>query len=54
MYPYLRLNLCSASHVVRLLTLKILVCFDQPENTSLDNKVGTVLLGFLPRLGKNV
>ena len=38
-YSYLRLNLCSASHVVRLLTLKILSCFDQPERSSLDNKV---------------
>lgn len=38
-YSYLRLNLCSASHVVRLLTLKILSCFDQPERSSSDNKV---------------
>ena len=38
-YSYLRLNLCSASHVVRLLTLKMLSCFDQPERSSSDNKV---------------
>ena len=38
-YSYVRLNLCSASHVVRLLTLKILSCFDQPERSSSDNKV---------------
>ena len=38
-YSYLRLNLCSASHVVRLITLKILSCFDQPERSSSDNKV---------------
>ena len=38
-YSYLRLNLCSSSHVVRLLTLKILSCFDQPERSSSDNKV---------------
>ncbi|XP_068744813.1 small subunit processome component 20 homolog [Montipora capricornis] len=30
-YGYARLNLCSASHVTRLLTLKILACFDQEE-----------------------
>ena len=39
MYSYLRLNLCSASHVVRLLTLEILSCFDQAEKSSSDNKV---------------
>ena len=38
-YSYLRLNLCSASHVVRLITLKILSCFDQPERSSSDSKV---------------
>ena len=39
-YGYLRLNLCSASHVVRLLTLKLLTCFDQPETRlSSDDKV---------------
>lgn len=38
-YSHVRLNLCSASHVVRLLTLKILSCFDQPDQMSLDDKV---------------
>ena len=38
-YSCLRLNLYSASHVVRVHTLKILSCFDQPERGSSDNKV---------------
>lgn len=38
-YGYVRLNLCSPSHVVRLLTLKILTCFDQPERSSSEDKV---------------
>ena len=33
-YGYARLNLCSASHVTRLLTLKILACFDQEEKVN--------------------
>lgn len=41
-YPHLRLNLCSASHVVRHLTLMILSWFDPPEKNLSDNKVRTV------------
>lgn len=38
-FPYLRLNLCSSSHSVRLLTLKILASFEQLGRSSSNNKV---------------
>lgn len=38
-YYLVRLNLRSASHVIRLFTLKLLTCFDQQERTSSEDKV---------------
>lgn len=38
-FPYLRLNLCSSSHFVRLLTLKILASFEKLGRSSSNNKV---------------
>ena len=42
-YPYVSHNLCSASHITRLLTLKILNCFDHPSKGVSDDKVNTDL-----------
>ena len=45
-FPYLRLNLCSSSHFVRVLTLKILASFEQLGRSSSNNKVQCAILTF--------
>ena len=42
-YPYVSHNLCSASHITRLLTLKMLNCFNHPNKGVSDDKVNTDL-----------